>query len=216
MLQGVPCTRSSFRTNTLTMGGECGVCLCGAGGGLLQGDPSAWPEGSRGVPLWWLSTLGQEGVWDGMWHLCPEWARGRRSLNVPWTSCKNPTVCHPSCHMGLKGQGQRSTIRELSGGGHWDPGISRGFQWGLVLDMKPLTPCCKETCNIIQDSRWQHLQKLQDWQRCSDHSKPLGAGLISGVGLAQHFVGTRGRTEASAIRAGAKETPGGLWGLGYH
>lgn len=150
-----------------------------------------------------------------MWHLCPEWARGGSSLNVPRVSCKGPTGCHPSRHMGLKGQGQRSITRVLSGGGHWDPGVSREFPWGFVLDMKPLTPCCKETCNITQDPCWQHLQRLHGWQSRGDHSKPSGAGLGAGAGLAQHFVGARGRTEASAIRAGAKETPERVWGLEY-
>lgn len=140
VLWRVSCTRSYFRAHKLTAGGECGVCLCGAGGGVLQGDPSAQPEGSRGVPRWWLSSLGQEGVWDGMWHLYPEWARGGSSLSVPRESCKSPTGCHPSRRMGLKGQGQRSVTRVLSTGGHWDPGVSHGFPWGFVLDMKPLTP----------------------------------------------------------------------------
>lgn len=64
VLQCVLCTRSYFRANKVTPGGERGVCLCRAGGGVLQGNPSARPEGSRGVPLplWQLSSLGQEGV----------------------------------------------------------------------------------------------------------------------------------------------------------
>jgi len=131
----VSCTRSYFRANKVTVGGKYGVCLHGAGEGVLQGNPSARTEGSRGFPPRWLRSRGQEVVWNGMWHWCPEWARGGSSLNVPWASCKSPTGCHPSHHMRLQ-----CITRVSSGGGHWDPAVSCGFPWGFVLDTKPLIP----------------------------------------------------------------------------
>lgn len=92
---------------------------------------------------------------------------------------------------------------------HWDPGLPRGFPWVFELDMKPLIPRCKDNCSVAQDP----LQRSQVWQSRSDRSK---LGLVSGAGLTRHLVGARGRTKAGAIRDGAIETPGKVWGLEHH